>query len=429
MKAPRTTLALLTSVILSAAGIARSYDLVHVFEPTTVGPYNNFGTAVGLEGNVAVVKSNSGYLDSDGFTATHVFEQEPTGAWQTAATLDYDSGDNDGNPFLGQEIALDGGVIAIGFADEFDNPSTTSLQFATRGASGWSVGFSEPSTHTPPVFANLSPRATGRSVDVSGGWAIADDAFAVRADGSGTGVARVYHRGEDTLWREAANLFPAADGLLNVNSVAIDGNTAALIDRGPTMTDDPAGVYFFQRQEDDSWDSNDFISESEFVPSSFSLFNAIVELHGDIATVFDPIGKIAILERAGGDWQLSSPLDLSIAPLAVAIEGDLMALSTGGLNGALNRVEILRRVANGDWQPFATIDDPRPELGLNFGASLDFDHQRLLVGAAPPAELVDGSNGAAYLFAPVPEPACIYLLAVALTAAYGFRRIAASPTR
>lgn len=362
-----------------------------------------------------MIKSHSGYVDGDGLSVTHVFEQSPTAGWLETATLEYDSGGNSGNFFIGQELAIDGGKIVIGYGPWSQRGSRRPLQFASRDANGWSVQFNEPlSLPLPDGFARSLQRPAGRTVDISGNFAIAEEP-GVLGPGGSRGVARVYERSQSGVWNEVANLFPANGRGLGASSAAIDGTTAALVDRGDNNSD--GGIYFFERQPDDSWvETQSFFQSPEEM--SFFYFR-MVEIDGDTTVTRDySNGILTIYERIGGDWQPVDELSefgVAGSPWTFALNGDLLAYNVTGSGDDPDRIEVLKQTAPGEWSPLTTVYDPKPELGMPFGGSLALDNGRLLVGAMTTSGAAGSPPGAAYLFELVPEPSSLLLLLSVIT--------------
>lgn len=418
----------LTSTCTSPASGA-GYKLAHTFQQAVPQGGDYFGTAVALEGNVAAIKSHSGYQDGDGLSTTHVFEMVADGSWAEAATLEFDSGDNEGNPFIGQELAIDGGEIMIGYGQAYNDefPSQAAIQFATRTEAGWVVRFNEPVAGAP------QPRdiAPGRSVDISGNLAIADDPGAYQMPGvfeqGRRGLARIYERASDGVWRETASLFPnrnvsVISRAYRPHSVAIDGSTVIIASRSGTILD-PEVIHFFKRSPSGEW------NEVGSFDDGGDIFARAVYLDGDVAVLeSSSIKGVQVYERTSlGQWERTQRIEGSlIADNAfasfgtVALEGDLLAASVEGFDDLPSRIEIYRRNAPGEWALFDTIVDPGINAD-NIVTSLDFDDGRLLIGVLPRANF-DSEPGAAYLFVPVPEPNTLAILALGVIVATTLRR-------
>lgn len=365
-------------------------------------------------------------MDGDGLSITHVYEQNSAGGWDEAVTFEFDSGNNTGNYFIGEELAIDGGVIAVGYGAHSEaGSSITPVQVLERDAEGWFRTFARLSRDPPgtPIdqrrFAWLGPRPAGRTVGVSGDLIIAEEAGATRPDQTGSGVARVFERQGDGSWRETANLFATASSAAGASAVAIDANTAALVYR-QSFNEPGAGLYFFERQQNGAWAPTQSFLQDPGEGRRF--FFRTIDIDGDIAVTRDfSTGLLTTYERLGGVWSetagLPSTDSYSVANGGFALGGDLLARTVGGLADEHASIEVWRREAPGEWNLLTTIADPNPKSGLDFGSKIALDGKQLLVGAVWIAHT--GFNdprppGAAYLFTPVPEPTSLVLAVLAV---------------
>lgn len=401
---------------------ASPYRLAHTFQAEAPAGDDYFGTAVAIERDVVAIKSRSGYLDGDGISVTHVFEQHSSGGWQEAATFEFNAGDNDGNFFIGEELAIDGGVIAVGFGPwSAGGTSSLPVQVLSRDDTGWTRDFArlDRSFESRGKFAGIGLRPAGRTVGISGDYIIAEESGARRPDGSGQGVARVFQKQPDGSWLETANLFSTSRNASGAAAVAIDGGTAALVYRSGSTPGggDDAGLYFFERQASGEWrPTESFLQDSD---EGFPFFFRMIDIDGDRAATRDLVsGELTTYERIAGVWQETiglPPTDtFSNAHGGFALEGDLLARTVSDAIGDPT-VEVFQRDASGAWNLWTTINEPTNNSGLNFGYKLAFDDGRLLI-AAP--SMTAGASmpttpGAAYLFVPVPEPSSLALAAVA----------------
>lgn len=430
---------------------AKPYHLAHTFVDPDGGPGDLFGTAVAIEGGVVAIKSRSGYTDGDGLSRTHVFESNAGGGWDQAATFDFDSGDNDGNFFLGEELAIDNGVVAVSYgphslAGTADEP----VQVLSREGDAWVRRFAVIARALPrpdPVprpfpFAGRGQRPAGRTVGIAGDFIIAEEGGLQTPDGSnGGGVARVFQRQDDDSWAETANLFSTTvqEGA-QIISADIDGTTAAIAYRN--LSERESTLHFFDRLPTGEWVATESFADT---PGDVS---SLLSLDGDTAVVRPFLtGQLQVYDRIDGVWQRSSlapPPALPGTPadwLAIdrtslsgfAIEGDLLAQTIDAFRDEPARIDVYRRDEANEWGLLTTIADPNPEAGLDFGWKLEFDQGRLLVGASSTIEPLDGFEsepaGAAYLFVPVPEPGGFVLLCIGLVAGAGRRPISSIATQ
>ncbi len=426
---------LLGATCLAAAtpSLGASYRLSHTFVDPMGGANDYFGTAVAIEGGVVAIKSRSSIRDGDSLSRTHVFESRPTGKWSEVASYDFDSGAGQSNPFMGEELAIDGGVIAVGYGDFFSGSSLEPIQVLERGADGWERSFARlwlanqlPDPPRDSPFALAGVRPAGWSVGVSGDLIIASE-FGVRPPGATvvndiSGVARVFERQSDGTWAEAANLFVPSDDRIGSRSIIaahISGDIAVITYSFRGMTRE-ATTHFFQRDLNGQWNSKE-----SFVSDLGAVLFGRVRLDGEIAVAryvsptIEQVDRTVIYERVGGVWLDSYAIEAVSSNAnhqGFALEGDLLARTVGGVLDEPVEIEVFRRDGVGVWNLLTTIADPAPDSDLQFGWKLDIDQGRILVGARS-VNAVSPGPGAAYLFVPVPEPGGLALLGFCLAAA------------
>lgn len=401
---------------VSQTGSALDYRLSHIFQAAEPMPGDLFGTAVALEDGIAAIKSDSGFVDGNNVSVTHIFEQQPNGGWNEAAILRYDNMEDTsqrliGNPFNGEELAIDQGTVVIGYGAYFSTDERTPIQFATNESGVWVVrenSFVKISEENRADFATQSSRASGRTVDVSGSFAIATDSGASARNGT-FGTARVYARGGDGFWVENDNLL--LDEYVTPTSAAIEGSFAAVVDRGSNLQNHLAKVIFFQQSETGSWIETDRFESPDGSPA---FWIASVELSGQTAVVRDDSNVLIYDQDAEGGWMNTANLDVGRPRSwpSVAFDEDLIAYQVNIQATSEQYVEVRRRTDASSWPVVATIPKPEDLDSDCFGCSLALDQGRLLIGNSRPGEFGVGPVGSAYLYVPVPEPASIVLLAI-----------------
>ena len=122
-------------VVLAPISQATPFRLAHTFRPSTPEADNFFGSAVAIDGGVVAIKSDSGYLDGNSVSVTHLFEEQANGGWNEVASFEYDNVTGvDGNPFIGEELAIDAGVVAVGFGDTYTRRNFSAVRFRCSSA-------------------------------------------------------------------------------------------------------------------------------------------------------------------------------------------------------------------------------------------------------------------------------------------------------
>lgn len=421
----RLAIVIILVAFLSAPSSAwsREYQLAQTFKRSSPQNGDLFGTGVAIDGDIIAIKSHSGYLDGDGISITNIFERDGSGDWRQTDEIIWDSGQHNGNFFMGQELAIDGDTIVNGYGLAFDSTSPSPLRLSTRTASGWETLPNKPvvfSPRDPDRFARDTVRTTGRHVDISGDIAVA----AASATDRG-GVGRVYGKSPDGYWREEANLIPAdPSGSKRVQfsaaSVAIENDTIVLADR---IHSGIAALYFYDRMPNGAWveSQNFYLSNRSNSEGQFPGLRGwpIVEIYGDTVVASDVFaGVLDIYERSGGQWQLVQEIHANTdVPFSIGgfdIDENLIAYAVAGGVDAPVEIEVARRNSEGVWAPFTTIRNPDPNGLPYFGSSIAISNGRILVGAHSFQDLSpDSPPGVAYLYVPVPEPATLVIVGMA----------------
>lgn len=413
--------ALVSLVCVAPCVAADYYRLQHIFKVPELENGAAFGSEVALENGVAVFKSGSNYGTFPYSTlTTHLFEETATGNWietNRLALEDY---------FVaypnGQGLAINDGHIVMAYsgsgASRWRSPRFASLNADKE----WEEEFQAVVPFWLDPFAPSGFTSAGRSVDVSGDYAIASDAGAERTFGE-SGVARVFKRNTTGRWDEVANLWDesSADLDFNVQSVSIDGTHAMAISRGFSFS--VGGLFAFHRNSAGEWSQS--AGFKGVTPDGFEPWgSSSVILDGDAAVVRNFVsGATHVYEiSSDGNWAYAQQLhphavdsNQMLIGRTAALENDLLAVTVVGENGSPNEVQLYRRRGFGDWALFDSIAAPLNEP--EFGAALSLDNGRLLVGTnQTDAFEPDDPPGVAYLFVPVPEPNSLAITGLTLVA-------------
>ena len=409
-------------VLLSVPSVAFAghYRLAHTFEVPSLSNGAAFGSALDLEGDLAVFSSGFHYGVADIFdnNQLHVFERESKGTWHLKDSVDLYTSSGVEIP-IGHQLELNQGVAIVGTPTTIQS-KPRDVRFVERHEGNWQITWSRHPNFPPfppSPFKRHAGSMLGRVVSISGERAIVSDSRGSIAD---DGFARILERNDDGEWWEVANLdLPRSTGIgeSRVISVAIDGNTA-MMTSGGIPPSESEGLWVFERNDSGVWTQVDHI---DTLPSANSNWVVnYVEIDGDLAIVRDIVaGATGIYERnADNQWSLSATLSLGVndgsqglVGRSFAIEDDLVAFTIVGDEGMPNFVELYRRHSFGDWRLFDSIT--APDLNRKFGTSLALDGGRLLVGINNSTLEPDDPPGVAYLFVPVPEPTSIILASMA----------------
>jgi hypothetical protein len=389
--------------------------------------FDNFGNAVALTGDRAVVGADFAAVDGNaGQGAAYVFARDGD-AWTEQAKLVA----ADGAPFDG----FSGNAVAI--ADEA----------VLVGAQGATVdgGAAQGAAYLFPADGGVAgTRLTasdgtadswfGRSVAVSGDTALVGADATDVAGNQNQGAAYVFVRDGDG-WVEQAKL-TASDGESFDQfgiSVALSGDTALVGAAGPEA------AYVFVRTGD-GWVERARLTASDGAPSD--RFGIAVALSGDTALVgareADVAGNLNqgaayVFVRNGDAWTEQAKLTardgaaFDVFADAVAVSGDTAVVGAAFADpgGADARGAAWVFTRDGDtWVERATLTAADGAAGDWFGTAVAVAGDTVVVGAS----LDDGGRGAAYVFdragdgwverakltAPVPEPGSWFGEAVAV---------------
>jgi hypothetical protein len=245
----------------------------------------------------------------------------------------------------------------------------------------------------------------GRAVDFDGQRAVIG-AFQHSEAADCAGSAYVFSQ-RLGVWTQDAELLPApADpGDWFAWSVAIDGDTILV---GASQDDDNGGnagaVYVFV-DDGSGWTLQEKLLASD--GAAPDLFGYDVDIDGDVAVIGAPndntnIGKVYVFSRSGSTWtetdQLVAPDGQILDELgtSVAIDGDRIATGSIGDDdqGDTAGAVYIYAGAPGRYGFQQKVVAPDGSFSENFGASVAFDGDRLIVGT--PGQ--NAATGAAYLF-------------------------------
>lgn len=195
-------------------------------------------------------------------------------------------------------------------------------------------------------------------------------------------------------------------------AVAIDGDSAAV---GAPFSD-PGGsskgtVDLYVRNGHD-WSLEQVLEGPD---GTFPEFGFSVAIQGDVLAVGAPRAQsgaqtVHVFERVGGVWTERAQLQGSDSQSfdrfgsAVALDGDVLVVGAFKANGAggndSGKAYVFRTAAPGDvssWVEEAVLEPASSQQNAQFGAAVDVDGERVIVGAwTDDSAGVD--SGAAYLF-------------------------------
>lgn len=387
-------------MILAAALVAPAAAQTQIQKLLPGDPANwmNFGNAVALDGDVAVVGASTKSIGGLNYAGgVYVFRRQAGGAWLEEASLERPQPEIHDN--FGTSVAVQGDLLVAG-APDFPYSSFTGIGAAYVYRRIGGVWQQEAELHGSTAH-----------VDAGFGTAVAldGDRIMVRANLNSGGCVYVFER-QGPAWVETAKFQAPAGGF------QYDGFGAALALQGELVLVGAsrltvnghfnAGKSFLYRHVAGVWSLEAELTAP--VPDDDEYFGRAVALDGELAVVGLPPDHSACLFRhQAGAW----PFEIRFKNqpqggdfgAAVAVAGDLVLITAPGsdLFGAGAGAVHPFRYAGGSWQtdpPFAADD---AAAGDGFGRSLALDGSRLLAGSwhDEPAYL---GLGSAYLMDATP---------------------------
>ena len=366
--------------------------------PTDDAAGDNFGRAVSIEGDTAIV--GAPYDSSEGSQAgsAYVFVRS-AGGWSLQQRLVAGSS----RDYFGSSVSLSGDTAVIGA--NFDYPGGSAYVFVRNGAT-----WSEQQKLTASDAA--SSDYFGRSVSLDG------DTLVVGADGdddagSRSGSAYVFTRSGST-WTEQQKL-SASDGAASDyfgSGVSVDGDTAIVgAYRDDDVGSDSGSAYVFVRAGS-TWTEQQKLTASD--GAAFDYFGHSVSVSGDTALVGshgdDDVGTSSgsayVYVRSGSIWTEQQKLTASDGAASdyfgssVAVSDDTAIVGAyddnqGGINDVGAAYVFVRNGSTWtEQQKLSASDGAEDDY---FGYSVAVGGTTAIVGAHGSDD--EGTNsGAAYMF-------------------------------
>jgi len=266
------------------------------------GAYDNFGYAVAIEGDVAVV----GAPDDDDLGnysgSAYVFERDPNGAWSQAAKLLPHDGDVFWN--FGESVAVSARRALVG--------ATTAFAFAPAG--GAAYVFERDATRAWTEVAQLvsddiaTADAFGAAVALSADVALIG-AWGDDDHGEETGAAYVFTRQPNCSWRQVAKLVPDGAGAYDRfgSAIALSANTAIIgAYKDDDNGEDSGSAYVFAVGPDEDGDG---IMDVCLCPADLD-HDLDVDL-SDLAQLLSNYGETSGMTYEDGDLDEDGDVDLA----------------------------------------------------------------------------------------------------------------------
>jgi hypothetical protein len=364
---------------------------------------DRFGAAVAVDGDTALVGAprGDGACPSDpscNSGAAYLFLRGADGAWAQSAKLtpnDASAGDN-----FGAAVALSGDTALVGAYGNGDKGATSGSAYVFQRTEDGA--WNQAAKLVPGEGA--AGDWFGYSLALEGDTALVG-AFLDGADGAYSGAAYIFERQSDGRWTEVTKL-AASDGAAGDwfgTAVALSGDTVLVGAPGAASSGSQSGAaYLFEPGTDGAWSQVARIAASDGAVDAW--FGTAVALEGDTALVGasgDPAsgfhaGAAYFFQRgAGGTWtEQAKLLDVDGAAgdyfgEAVALSGDLALIGASGdhLVCASDRscysgsAYLFQRQEDGAWVQAARLEATDGAAGDWFGAQVALSGRDALVGA------------------------------------------------
>lgn len=384
------------------AQIAREDAALIATNPSTLG---EFGIAIDIDGERALVGAHLDDTSNLDAGAAFVFERQSDGNWIEVAKLLASDGDPSDN--FGQAVALHGDHALIGAwrDDEKAVDAGAAYLFERQGDGSWlEVAKVLPSS-------GVGAAQFGKAVALDSGHALVGAAFD-SVGGAASGAAYLYERQAGGGWPEVAKLEASDEGFGDRfgNALAIDGDRALIgaVNESPQNLFGAGSAYVFERQAGGGWtEVAKVVAPDAAVTDSFGY---AVDLEGDRALIAarqddDTVansGSVYVMQRQGdGTWTQAAKLQATIPAsgveygFCVRLDGVRAAVSAP-LDGD-GITYLYERRPDGTWfdvaQPVATP----ASNGGTFGTALGLSEGRLATGA-PGVDRSGPSTGGAWIF-------------------------------
>lgn len=403
---PARAAPVLSQPVLSPSQIAREDVALSPADTSTLG---EFGIAADVDGERALIGAHLDDAATADAGSAVVFERASDGSWSEAAVLI--AGDADPNDNFGRAVALSGERALVGAwrDDEKAVDAGAAYLFERQTNGSWTqVAKFMPSS-------GIGAAQFGKAVDLDGDHAVVGAAFD-SVGGAASGAAYVFERMPSGTWAEVAKLEASDEGFGDRfgSAVAIDAGRILIgaENASPVGAFGGGAGYVFERQSSGAWVESAKIVASD--ATSQDAFGYAVDIEGDRALVAarqdDEVlansGSVYVLELKntgpGTEQWLETAKLLSSAPasgvefgFAVRLDGARAAVAAP-LDGD-GAVDLYERRPDGTWFDVARAVATGASSGGTFGTSLGLDGGRLVTGG-PGIDTAGVSVGAAFVF-------------------------------
>jgi len=311
----------------------------------------SFGSALAMEGELAVVGEPLGNVGTPPAGVAHVFRRSGS-RWIAEASL---TSSRTNEVSFGASVAIANGRVFVQAADYdgFDTGVDGAVHVFEHDADGW---------RALPVLEVNDTETTNRVV-----CKVAADGEYLAASACWTGwsfeqpldaIVYVFRR-EGLDWVQEAKLTrpnPSGFSSLFGHAISLDSDRIAIGDGWESYGDAYAGgaVYVYRRT------GSEWTLEKRLTPSGelpFTYFGASVELWDDLLVVGGYVGQAFIFRGTDGGWLQESRLEVPTPyTTSVAfIDDGLVILGVDGGTDGTTIAYLYQRMGSGIWGPLGTL--------------------------------------------------------------------------
>ena len=386
---------------LPFAVTANALDIIKKKMPAANAQSGNFGHAVAIDGNYAVVGAYWDSVGNNGYNQGSAYiYKKISGNWILQSRLLASDGAQ-GDEF-GISVAIDGDYIAIGSigAHNATNIESGAVYVFMRNGGNW------------VEQAKLTPNDGGagyyfgRSLAIQGTTIIAGAPATKIGNNLKQGAAYVFTR-TGTAWLQQTKLMDNVAGEADDRfgeSVAVNNNDIVV---GASHAKFEGAVYVYTKV------ANTYPFQAKLIssnPGNTGVFGCSVAIDNDaiiVGAYYDYYGGIRVgtahlYKKAGTVWaftQMFEPITASDEiwfGFDVAIKNDVIFISASMENIGDNKKQgsvYVYRSNGGSYRLEKRITDPDPSYGEQFGQSVDFDGNNFIIGSPSARRTVTGNTG------------------------------------
>ena len=391
----------------------------------TPKPFDNFGSAVAVSGNNALVGKNGDNDQGLSAGAAYIFTRSSSAApWQQVAKL---VGVQGGNfDFLGGEVAIDGDVAAVAATGDDDVANASGAIYVYERNAGGPENWGPVGKLTA---GDGGPnQGFGHAIDVSGNRIVIGAFFDDLEENFG--AAYVFER-EGDQWVQKARLEPVNPASLDNFgiAVAIDGDAVVVgadeSDEINDLRDNPGAAYVFERSAGGAgaWGQTARLQAND--KRANGRFGGGVGISGDTIAVgakgqdggASRSGAVYIFDRnSGGEWNQTAKVTHSGAEesdgLGEGLELSGNAFVAGAATAKSEQFDaagvafVFERKEGGQWTQVDRLNKPGPRANELFGLRIAFDGDTVLAGLIDTEASVvqEAASGAAFSYVVPVEP-------------------------